>query len=264
MKENHLLKPLFLLSVLLLLVNDFYFKFEFHNSVTGKLSDFAGLFAFPFFFSCLFVKRAKLIYILTGIFFVFWKSSLSQPIFDFANSYGIGINRVVDYSDLMALLIIPLSYFYWNNSSSYQNKSKRILKPIIIGVCCFSFIATSLAEHYEEVNLSSDFQTQISKDLETVKKQLKIYDYNEIPVGLYKVEIKERDAEIHTEVSLRKIDSLNTQISLDSIVGFKVQGSGFLFYSGIDEDDVDYMQSLSQAEMEKMFEKSINKEFVEK
>jgi hypothetical protein len=46
-------------SIFLLLINDLYLKFEYHNYLTGKLSDFAGLFAFPYFFSCLIPKKDK-------------------------------------------------------------------------------------------------------------------------------------------------------------------------------------------------------------
>lgn len=48
-----LVSPGFLLCLCLLLLNDFILKSEFHNALTGKLSDFAGLFIFPLFFSAL-------------------------------------------------------------------------------------------------------------------------------------------------------------------------------------------------------------------
>ncbi|VVV00866.1 hypothetical protein FVB9532_02142 [Mesonia oceanica] len=263
-KEKHLYRILFLVSIFLLLINDLYLKFEYHNYLTGKLSDFVGLFAFPYFFSCFFSKKIKLIYILSGILFVFWKLELSQPIFDFANSYGIGINRTVDYSDLMALMILPFSYSYWNKRQIITKKPKRIFKPIIIVICSFSFIATTLAAHIEELNLKSDFQTTINYDLETVKKELRIYHDSIVLIGLYKIDLENKNAEIWTKISLRKTDSTKTQVSLDSILDFKVQGTGVIFYSGIDEDDVEFMKKLTKSEIEQLFKKSINKEFMEK
>lgn len=42
-RSLHILtSPAFVVSLLLLLVNDFVFKTQFHNHVTAKLSDFAG------------------------------------------------------------------------------------------------------------------------------------------------------------------------------------------------------------------------------
>ena len=63
---------------------------------------------------------------------------------------------------------------------------------------------------------------------------------------------------------MRKIDSTKTKVSLDSILKFKVQGTGVVFYSGINKDDVEFMKNLTKSEIEQLFEKSIKKEFVEK
>ncbi len=59
--------PVFLASLALLLVNDFYLKAQFGNWFTGKLSDFAGLIAFALFWSAVFPRHAKLVHIGTGI-----------------------------------------------------------------------------------------------------------------------------------------------------------------------------------------------------
>lgn len=263
-KEKHLYRTLFLVSIFLLLINDLYLKYEYHNYLTGKLSDFAGLFAFPYFFSCLYPKKIKPIYILSGILFVFWKSEFSQPILDFAHSFGIGINRTVDYSDLISLLILPISYRYWKTSFNSVLKPKMIFKPIIIGICSFSFLATTLAAHYEDLNLKSDFETTVNYSLETVKNRLRIYHDSIVPNGLFIVRLDEKKAEIRTKISLRKVDSTKTKVFLDSIINFKVQGTGIIFFSGIDEDDVEYMKKLNKNEIEQLFEKSLKKELSEK
>ena len=83
-------------------------------------------------------------------------------------------------------------------------------------------------------------------------------------IGLYKIDLENKNAEIWTKISLRKTDSTKTQVSLDSILDFKVQGTGVIFYSGIDEDDVEFMKKLTKSEIEQLFKKSINKEFMEK
>ncbi len=136
--------PLFLFAVILLLCNDFYLKNLFGNTLTGKLSDFTGLFAFPFFFSCIFTTWKKIIHIATLFLFVWWKSSVSQPFIDFINGFGIPIGRVVDFTDNVALLSVVISYFIFIKDFNY-----RAIKPIwqfsIMILTAFSFTATSLA-----------------------------------------------------------------------------------------------------------------------
>jgi hypothetical protein len=137
--------PIFILSVLILIINDWFLKVTFHNFLTGKLSDFAGLLSFPFFLSAIFPKWTKLIHLLTALLFNFWKSELSQlPIYSF-NSFGLPINRTIDYSDNFALISVIVSYFLFRDNREY------ILKPILIRtvvvVSSFAFMATTLPPH---------------------------------------------------------------------------------------------------------------------
>lgn len=263
-KEKQLFRALFLVSVFLLLLNDFYLKFEYHNFITGKLSDFVGLFAFPYFFSCFFPKKVKSIYILSGILFMFWKSEFSQPIFDFAHSYGIGINRVVDYTDFIALLILPISYRYWKMELKIDFVPNKILKLLIITLSSFSFIATTLASHYEPLNLKSDFETTVNHSFETVKNKLNVYSDSVVPVDYYIIDLKDKKATVRTKISLQKIDSGQTKVLLDSIISFNVEGSGVVFYSGINQEDVKDLKSMKQEELEELFKLSIENYFKEK
>lgn len=131
--------PLFVISVTLLLLNDMWWKAEFGNFFTGKLSDFAGLFAFGVFLS-LFSKQKKLVLGLVGLFFVFWKSDLSTPLISWWNAgTPFDVQRVVDYGDLFALSVLPLAYWY-------QSKPRYTLRlqPTIAGIIAFfAFVATS-------------------------------------------------------------------------------------------------------------------------
>ena len=260
-KEKHIYRILFLASILLLLINDLYLKYKYHNCLTGKLSDFVGLFAFPYFFSSFFPKKIKPIYILSGILFVFWKSEFSQPIFNFANSNGIGINRTVDYSDLIALFILPISYIYWNLESKLLIEPKKILKPIIIGISCFSFIATTLPRYYQKISIKSDFSTNVNSDYQSVRKKLNLYKEGDFENDSYWIEIPERSA--HIAISI-KVDSINeriTKIALDSIFSFTVKGNGFLFSSKFEEKDIEFIKNLSKKDIEKLFSEQIKKEF---
>jgi len=105
--------PLFIASVLLLLVNDHVLKQAYPGLVTGKLSDVAGLFAVGIFFSALVPGRRAFVHIATAIGFVLWKIPASDIIIETLNAYlPFTIGRTVDYSDLWALLILPAGYAY--------------------------------------------------------------------------------------------------------------------------------------------------------
>ena len=100
----------FLLSLGVLALNDFVLKGAYGNALTGKLSDFAGLFAFSLFLCAFVPPRRWSCVVLAGAWFTFWKSPLSQPLIDAWNGSGaFEIARVVDYGDLLALAVLPMS-----------------------------------------------------------------------------------------------------------------------------------------------------------
>lgn len=68
---KNLLSPPFIFCLVLLIVNDFLLKAIFHNALTGKLSDFCGLFIFPIFWSAVFPRFKSWVFILSGILFIF-------------------------------------------------------------------------------------------------------------------------------------------------------------------------------------------------
>jgi len=132
----------FLACLGVLLCNDFYWKAAFHNTLTGKLSDFAGLFVFAIFWSTFFPKYRKIVYWSIAAFFIFWKSAASTAFIDVWNQWSFwGISRVVDYTDLWALISLPLAYAY----EMYPLKPKPLkLNPAFIAVLSFfAFAATS-------------------------------------------------------------------------------------------------------------------------
>src|SRR2546425_12188356 len=94
-------------SVFTLIVNDWVLKPAFHNTLTGKLSDFAGLVALTL-FACAVSERlrwwsASVI----SASFIYWKSPHSQPLVAYLNeALPLGIGRTPDYSDLLALPLV--------------------------------------------------------------------------------------------------------------------------------------------------------------
>jgi hypothetical protein len=257
--DKLLYRKLFLVSIFLLLLNDLYLKDLFHNLLTGKLSDFVGLFAFSYFFSVLFEKKVKLTYILTGVLFIFWKSSSSQFVIDYFNDFGIGINRIVDYSDLLALLILPLSYRYRKQNLIGIKKIKFIPKPILIGICSFAFIATTLPTEYGNLNLKSDFETQINipKDISLTQK-LEVYQNNDAPKYYTAINIQNKRTRVTLSIIISELENDRINIKLDSILTYVTEASSL--FSGVSKKDVEYVKSLKITDFEKLFiEQKINK-----
>lgn len=132
----------FIIGLTLLLVNDFILKGLYGNYLTGKLSDFAGLFIFPLFWTALLPKYKTAIFWAVGLMFIFWKSSYSQSWIELWNSLGIlTIYRTVDYSDLVALIVLPLAYKLDNKKEQIKILNINPLLPLCVAI--FAFMATS-------------------------------------------------------------------------------------------------------------------------
>ncbi|MFK7969064.1 MAG: hypothetical protein AB8F95_01795 [Bacteroidia bacterium] len=197
--------PAFIIGLLLLLLNDFYLKTAVGNVLTGKLSDFAGMFIFPLFWYALFPKQKRLIFMVSGLFFIWWKSPFSQGLIDAWNGFGIyQIGRIVDASDLIALAIMPVGWRYtrfWGGGSLTADVEKRHafslprrpkprfqLHPVIpLMVACFAFVATSQKEptgYFELKNTKYNFKVSEM----ALKKNLFFFSeidfYN--PMGTYR------------------------------------------------------------------------------
>lgn len=161
---NKIGHPLFLLSILLLVLNDWMLKSVFHNELTGKLSDFAGLFAFPFLFSVLFPRKKLLIHIVTAIGFLYWNSPLSQGLINLLNNWYIPVVRTIDYTDNIALLSIVLSFIVLK--SNYFFQLHPALKNICVVLSCTAFLATSLPPRTvrEYVIMDKAYEFDVSKE----------------------------------------------------------------------------------------------------
>jgi hypothetical protein len=139
----------FIVGLSTLLLNDFVLKGLYGNWFTGKLSDFAGLLVFGLFWCAVFPKHIKKTLLVIGLLFVVWKSTFSQSFIDVWNTFGpFSINRIVDFTDLMALVVLLLAYVL--KTSKVELKTIRIHPAISMSVAIFTFCATSRAiESYE-------------------------------------------------------------------------------------------------------------------
>jgi hypothetical protein len=179
-KLNIYWSPGFILGLFVLLINDHCLKSEFPHFITGKLSDLAGLFIFPIFFAAIFPKFRTHIYWITAIGFIFWKSSYSSYFIDEWNQLGIfNINRVVDYTDLFALIILPVSYCYFIQVKT--NKIRVHPLPIIL-ITAFAFIATSRTKH---IYIGYQYKLPYGKNELIRRLNLLAAEDKQLPISIY-------------------------------------------------------------------------------
>lgn len=168
-RKDHLRSPVFLLGLALLLANDFFFKAYFHNSITGKLSDIAGLFIFPLFISVILRSDSKLIFWAIAAFFIYWKSPLSNSLLEMLSSVsGQRFERVVDYTDLFCLPVLIVSYRYMIG----DHRQVHFPRIIILLCSAFAFMATSRTkEAYmkEQELIGSEYQSLIPQGTHIIR-----------------------------------------------------------------------------------------------
>lgn len=150
MKTNHkyITNPVFIISLILLLTNDFYLKEVYHNWVTGKLSDLAGVIVFSLFLTSVRSDLKAYIFTLTAISFAFWKTEYCQPLIEYWNALGIlKLERIIDYSDILCLSVLVPLYRYQPNSEFLSISYGKILRYPIALITLFAILATSRARH---------------------------------------------------------------------------------------------------------------------
>ena len=133
----------FLLSVALLLLNDAVLKPALHDWLTGKLSDFAGLFVFPVLVVALTGWRTRAVWWGTAIAFVVWKSPLVTPLLVAWNAHAPWhLARVVDWSDLIAIVAVVGARAYVERRADVRvtGRSMRMLGAI---VACGSLVVVA-------------------------------------------------------------------------------------------------------------------------
>ncbi|HET9387656.1 MAG TPA: hypothetical protein VFO67_21150 [Gemmatimonadales bacterium] len=140
--------------MLLLVVNDWILKAAYGNWWTGKLSDFAGLYAFPLLWSAFLPGRRAIIFALTGAGFLFWKSPLSDPAIAAWNALGLWpVRRVIDYTDWIALLaLVPAARAATVSPASGRGRWLGVVRRAVaagMAVCAaIAIMATSTAPSY--------------------------------------------------------------------------------------------------------------------
>lgn len=151
-RHQHLLNGVFLTGLLLLALNDHVFKEVYGNWWTGKLSDFAGVLILPLFLAYVFRFGKRTAVVATVVLFATFKSGYAQPMIDTWNSLGLfHLSRVVDYSDLLAFLVLPLSYRVLSRPEDFAFRlrfSGQISRYALLPLTLVFFVATSAPDSY--------------------------------------------------------------------------------------------------------------------
>lgn len=138
----------FIASLLLLLINDAWLKAAHPGLVTGKLSDVAGTALVTLLLLAPCRHRPGAVYAGVAAVFTWWKSPLSQPFLDAANSVlPVAIGRTVDYTDLLALVVMPLCRPVVTNPHTFAipgQRVRRLLVAPLAALTLFGVMASSV------------------------------------------------------------------------------------------------------------------------
>lgn len=134
---NFFIHPFPLTAVFMMALNDHLLKYHFSGIITGKLSDFSGVFYLPIFFLALIatidealdLKRfnsnsrwalGAILFTDLLMFLVKLSPSISRAIEGFFNNHIFPIYLTPDPTDLVSVIVNPLTYLhlrsYWTSS----------------------------------------------------------------------------------------------------------------------------------------------------
>jgi hypothetical protein len=178
---------------------------------------------------------------------------------------GIGVNRVVDYSDLLALSILPFSFGYLQKQLLIEKKiSNYLIVPLGI-LSLFAIWATSLPHEKVVLNLSLNevYEIQMSKSelLNTIHERYRHDNNQETNVGdslfyLYFDMVDGSHISVTVLSTITAIDSNKTSISIHRILDGYIMGG---LFSGVDSKDVEHFKSISAKEFATQFERNFVK-----
>ena len=261
----YLLNYIFIGSLVLLVINDHFLKHEFANGTTGKLSDIAGIILLPLLLAFLWPKGKHLVLILAAVLFTFWKSPFSQPFIELYNQFApLETSRVIDYSDLYVLLLLPLPYLLIKNIEQLHFLHLKNIHPILV-LCpaAFALMATSPPEkHYytrTEGNLSCyGCNITLKYSQEQIIQKLQQH-------GITFDEVRPLDTTITSRFPHLKAESIN-HYRLNSLILDKdtlrlldftmktIKGKTVLYFNGMNVN-----QDLSDDRLENQLRKSYKK-----
>lgn len=131
--KNLILNYIFIIGILILFINDQFLKFAYPGLITGKLSDVCGIIIFPLLLTYIFPKLRENSVWVAMLIFAYWKSSYSQNLIDFYNQFSpIETSRIIDYSDLLVLALLPIPYYILKKDRLIELISIKKVHPSLI------------------------------------------------------------------------------------------------------------------------------------
>jgi len=234
-RQQLLLHPFVIIALCILLLNDFFWKYQYHNWLTGKFSDFVGLFVLSVFVSAFFYRKPIFIYTLIAVFFVWWKSPLSQPLIDLLNqSLSLSLYRTVDYTDFIAIPVIFATGILKPPAYNFS-AANRLTVYLISVICLVAFCSTSIYRKfmiapdfgkrisYNKSYLSRNDQAKILHKIDSLQFSYKIDSFTTAPLRFYggSLLIKKKDS---LDKNLLVIDPAQK----DTVVYFKLNENPYI------------------------------------
>ncbi|TPD73587.1 hypothetical protein [Flavobacterium microcysteis] len=131
--KNLILNYIFIIGILILFINDQFLKFAYPGLITGKLSDVCGIIIFPLLLTYIFPKLRENSVWIAMLIFAYWKSPYSQNLIDFYNQFSpIETSRIIDYSDLLVFVLLPIPYFILKKNWLIEPISIKKANPLLI------------------------------------------------------------------------------------------------------------------------------------
>lgn len=131
--RNLILNYIFISCLILLFLNDHFFKYDYSGWFTGKLSDILGIILFPMLLTYLFPILRQYSVFVAGLLFTFWKSPYSENMIQLYNTVSpVPLHRVVDYTDLMVLVLLPVPYMLIKNTNIIDRFTFKKINPSFV------------------------------------------------------------------------------------------------------------------------------------
>ena len=173
----------FLLALATLIANDAWLKHAHPGLLSGKLSDFAGIAVVGLLLLAALPRRRRLATAIVAVGFAWWKSPLSQPAIDAVNTWlSSPVGRVVDYTDLVALVVIPACAAVAARPTDYLlpgRTLRRLLLAPVIALTTLALMATSVIPTRQDYQVrSADRAPDLDRDAiaRTVAQVAALYD----------------------------------------------------------------------------------------
>jgi hypothetical protein len=220
-----LTSPPFTMAVALLLLNDWVLKAAIGNGLTGKLSDFAGLFAFSLFWTAILPRHRDVVFLLTAAGFTVWKSPLSDAPLAAWNALGVWpLARVIDYTDWAAVTALLPAYWMARRCAARMAipappLPRRVAAVGVAALSLIAFTATSVPAPRYQLHDPTGYrvsasQQQVRAGLTSIG--LYVVGATTIdPVDRLLVYIRQPPERVlAVSVEIRKTDSLETVIRM--------------------------------------------------